>query len=652
MADLKPRAALQPRSLFSLQVVGACALNAAKDAVAFIVTGMDEAANAYRSSVCVCSLAGEARVITDGSARDQAPQWSADGKELFFLSDRGGRTQLWRVGAQGGAPKPLPELPGNLNEFSISSNGRYIAAIAVPGSNREKVLQRGWRRLTRLRFRADGPGYFDDLPLVWLVDLASQTTRQLTDGSGFVAGLAWSCRGTSLAFTGDHGSDADSLWRRELWTAQLDDGCTPRRVVTLQSVLEAPAWSPGGSRIAFCGVAEPKGAAGFRNLQCFVTDVDGSNLRSLTAGEEWTCGNFVLTDVGAAGSINAPFWLSDRKIAVLGSQRGAARVFLLEEGEPAQALTPAESSVTAFAAIDEATIVHCSSGPLSPPELYLTREGQTRQLTCEGWPGQRGPAPGDQAARSLTHFVVRSADTDIHAWHLGGEGSTPRPCILYIHGGPHFAYGNAFVFHFLMLAAAGYDVLYCNPRGSQSYGESFARALAGNFAQPAYDDCMTVLEEAIRRFAIDPQRLGIAGGSYGGYLVLWTIGRTRRFKAAVALRPASNLTSLWGTSEVGRMLAEDFGGRPMDGCLVYERDSPLSSADAIETPLLIVYGDQDYRTPAEQAEQMFTALRARAACVEAVHFLGADHNLSRTGPPQLRVAHEEAILEWFDRFLK
>ncbi len=661
MADLaETRERLGPRDLYSLPIVGWCAVHPQHSAVAYVVTRLDEEANAYRGSIRTVAIPDErailqspttgptGAILTKGSARDQAPQWSVDGKKIFFLSDRGGSMQLWAIDPAGGDTTALPALPGNVSEFAVSPDGSRIAAIATPTQNKDEIERRGWRRITRMRYRADGPGYLDDKPQIWLIDLKARSAKQITDGSGFVAGVAWNQKGTSLAFCGDHEADADSLWRRELWTAAAADDWQPRAVTRFATAIEAPSWSPNGGHIAFCGIEAAHGAGGMRNLRVFVVNAAGGSATCWTPDEEWTCGNFVLTDVGAAGSLAPPVWVSDEHVFVLGSSRGAARVFRVSPGKNAVPLTPATMSVTHFASLDAETIVHCSSDQMTPPELYISRgSNDAKVLTheTEQWSARSLVAPA-------THIAVASAGREIDAWHLAGIGPTPHPCILYIHGGPHFAYGYAYVFNFIALAAAGYDIVYCNPRGSQSYGEEFAGSIAGNWAQPAFDDCMVALDVALERFSIDRSRLGVAGGSYGGYLTAWMVAHTTRFAAAIALRPATNLVSLWGTSEVGRMLAEDFGGSPFDVPGVYADDSPLTHAGAITTPLLIIFGDRDYRTPAEQSEQLLNALLQRGATVEGMHFLHADHNLSRGGPPRQRIAHEEAILDWFNRFLK
>jgi len=638
---------VHPRHFYALPIVGGCVLDPSKTLVAYVVTSPDETSNAYRGHINVMKLAdGEIRELTHGTARDETPQWSADGSSLFFSSDRSGSTQLWQIYLGGGEPKPLPEVPGNVSEFAVTPQGARIAVITTPTTQRNEIERRGWRRITRLRYKADGPGFLDDMPQLWLIDVAAGTAAAITHGEGNVAAPAWDPAGETIAFTGEHDPEADSLWRRELWSASVSDAGQPRKIFQLGAAIEAPAWSLDGARIAFSGIRDAQSGAGLKNVRLYAIDRDGHNPTCLTPTEDWTCGDFILTDVGAIGGIARPLWVSTDEIAVLGSHRGAAIVYRVDGNGRAEPLTPASMSVTEFDCLDRARVVYCASDSVTPGELYLANGNNVSQLTHETQTWREtinvGPA---------TRFTVTTPGGDIDAWHLASHAPNPQPCILQIHGGPHFAYGNAYVFEFALLAAAGFDVVYCNPRGSQTYGEAFAASIKGDWARPAFTDCMSVLDAAIERFGLDPQRLGIAGGSYGGYLAGFSIAHSTRFAAAIAMRPASNLTSLWGTSEVGRMLAQDFGGRPLDIPDVYERDSVLTYADAIETPLLIIHSENDYRTPTEQSEQLFAALRQRGAAVEVMRFLGTDHNLSRSGPPRQRVARLEAILEWFTRYL-
>jgi len=638
---------LTAEHLYSLPIVSACALDSGGGRVAYVRTVADADANAYRGSVRVFDLGSRGTtVLTRGVARDAAPAWSSDGNRLFFLSDRSGTMQVWCIDCAGGEAYAAPAIDGSVSDFSVSPDGRFLAAVAVDGQARRDVEARGWRRITRQRYRADGIGYHDAYPRIWLLDLVQGTARALTDGTGFIAGPAWSPDGAQITYAGEHGADADGVAMRELWVMSVRDGSLPQKILTLRGSVNAPAWSTDGSRIAFVGSDNLKGAYGLANQRLF-TIAAGGEPTCLAPSEEWTCGDATITDIGGAGAPSAPQWMADGSIAVLGTQRGATRIFVIAPDLAIREATPSTLSVNAFGPSQSGGFICCASRSSTPPELYnINAGGALDRLTSETktWCEQTG-------VREAARLSVDGPAGPLDAWHLPSDVSAPRPCILQIHGGPHFAYGETFFFEFQLLAAAGYDVVYCNPRGSQGYGESFAAAIVGKWGGPALADCQAALDTIILQGGIDEKRLGVAGGSYGGYLTAWAIGQTRRFAAAVAMRSATNLESLWGTSEVGRMLELELGGTPAQIPEVYRRNSPITYADEMRTPLLLIHGERDYRCPPEQAEQLFTALYQRGRTVEFVRFLEADHGLSRGGPPKLRVARLNAIVDWFDRRL-
>ncbi|HZV78582.1 MAG TPA: S9 family peptidase [Candidatus Binatus sp.] len=642
------RGQLTPEHLYSLPVVSGSALDGAGRRVAYACSTADQTNNTYRGSIRVYDLeTASTTALTHATARDAAPLWSADGTKLFFLSDRSGSMQLWCIEFAGGEAYALPVLDGAVTDFSPSPDGRHIAAVVVSAQGKQDVDARGWRRITRQRYRADGIGYHDSYPQLWLVDLAGKSARALTDANGFVATPAWSADGSWLAYAADNGADADGVALRELWLHAVHGQGGPRRLLIMAGFVQTPAWSPGGDRIAFIGSDDPRGGYGLLNHRLFAVAPDVGEPICLTPSEEWTCGDLTLTDTGSAGAPFAPRFLADGAIAVLGTQSGATRVFTISRDLQIRSATPSSMSVSAFACGTAGTFVCCASSGSVPPELYeVSPSGAPRRLTTET--KQWADAAG---LREPIRLSVETPAGTIDAWHLAADVRAPRPCVVQIHGGPHFAYGEAFVFEFQLLAACGYDVLYCNPRGSQGYGEAFAAAIVGKWGGPALADCLATLDALVVQGGTDERRVGVAGGSYGGYLTAWAIGHSKRFAAAIAMRAATNLESLWGTSEVGRFLDIELGGTPAQVPDVYRRNSPLTYAGEITTPLLLIHSERDYRCPIEQSEQLFTSLCQQGKKVEFIRFTETDHGLSRTGPPRQRAARLQAIIDWFARYL-
>jgi dipeptidyl aminopeptidase/acylaminoacyl peptidase len=253
-------------------------------------------------------------------------------------------------------------------------------------------------------------------------------------------------------------------------------------------------------------------------------------------------------------------------------------------------------------------------------------------------------------------FWVDAPDgVPIQGWIIKPPGFDPNvkyPMILEIHGGPHGMYAEAFMHEFQLLAAHGYVVAYTNPRGSSGYGEAFTRDSHMRWGEADLPDLMAAVDHVVSLGFVDEARMGVTGGSYGGYMTLWVIGHSERFKAAVTQRCVSNLHSFYGTSDIGwNFFDYEFGGPPWEERERYIKYSPITYVDAMTTPLLIIHSERDFRCPIEQGEQVFISLKRLGRTTEFVRFPDENHNLSRTGKPKHRIERLEHILRWFDTYL-
>ncbi len=295
------------------------------------------------------------------------------------------------------------------------------------------------------------------------------------------------------------------------------------------------------------------------------------------------------------------------------------------------------------------------SDPVPPGEVAVAElggNGTARRLTRYNAPARRGPRP-----RRPERFECRGADGwPIEGWVMKPAGIAAGarvPAVLEIHGGPHSTYGNGFMHQFQLLCAAGYGVIYSNPRGSHGYTQAFTAATHHDWGGKDYEDLMLALDHALGANSwIDPDRLGVAGGSYGGYMVNWMIGHTQRFRAAVALRSTCDRYSQWGTSDMAcKTGAGSFPGDPWTAADFYRERSPITYVAQMRTPLLLAHGENDLRCPISQSEQLFVALEKQGMPTVFVRFPGESHDMSSTGKPKHRIEQLRHILAWFRTYL-
>ena len=255
----------------------------------------------------------------------------------------------------------------------------------------------------------------------------------------------------------------------------------------------------------------------------------------------------------------------------------------------------------------------------------------------------------------VEHLLYRSEDgAEIQGWLLiPNQGEPPYPTILYIHGGPHGWYGNSYGTDFQMLAGAGYAVLYTNPRGSAGYGDDFATALSGHWGVLDHKDLLAGVDHVVDMGIADPDRLGIFGLSYGGFMTCFTVGQTNRFKAAVAENPITDLVSRYGTADMGPWGSlSELGGKPHEIPDVYRRSSPITYAHKVTTPTLLIQCLDDYRCPAGQAEQFYAHLKANGCVTEMIRIPGMSHVASINGPINVQKVQNEALVDWMDTYVK
>ena len=589
---------------------------------------------------------GRPRRLTGEAGDDSNPRFAADGRSVFFLSSRSGVQQLYRIRLDGGEARPLTDLPQGVTAFDVSPDGRTVAFSALaaapkpPGPNDHVRITRSW-------FRFDGLGYLQDLgQAVHVMPSRGGKPKAITGFDGVVADIAWSPDGTRLAYhlTGapEHDFMGGSL--------RVVDPRSGREETLIDGRMMQSLFWCDARRLGFVGF--PNGDMS-RQPQLFVIGVEGRRARSRSAGLDLAVGGLIQINSPAARVASRAVVGGGGATACLPvSVGGEGRIYRFALGgrEDCEAMVGGERIVTLLDGNDRHLLFTVQT-PNTPPELVLfdIDTGAERALTRHNRTWQaRIPWPEVEA---VTAPVGRAGE--VEGWVLKPAHATPPyKTILYIHGGPHAAFGHSFNADFQELVGAGYALAYCNPRGSTGYGDAFSTAILGRWGKPEHQDFDAFLDRLVEAGIADPDRLGVTGVSGGGHLSAWLIGNSRRFKAAVPEQGVYNMFSMWGVSDAGTVLISlEMGGDPHRIPDRYWALSPLAHAHKCRTPTLLIQGENDIRCPMQQAEEFYTALRHAGCDVELLRLQNCSHALEVTGPPPLRRYRMNAMREWFDRYL-
>ena len=623
--------------------------------VAYAFTTIDQKRNRRNTSIWLVPADGSAapRRLTAEGFNSNSPRWSPDGSKLAFLSNRNSATQ---EGTSAEAPRPqicvlhldggeaqvLTHLKNGASVFQWSPDGKRFVAVsrsgpsdAVAAADRKSDV----RHYQHISYKFNDTGWFDDKRThLWIVDAATGTDKQLTSGDGWNdSDPQWSPDGTRIAFVSDRtGKEYDGGHNKDVWVISPEGG--PLTKISDHEFEDTqPRWAPDGKRMAFTGQTArrqfPKiyiapATGGSSTLA--VEDLD------LIPGQlTWGPGpNELRFDTGFKGTAHIfRIDLNAHKLAQLTTGERAVRGFDINE----------KAGIMSYLAND---FQHLD-------DLYVARldGGSERQLThlnAKLW--------SEAEAAAVERLRYKSTDGwDIDGFlvkPIGWQPGKKYPMVLSIHGGPAGQYGVDWYHEFQVYAGKGYAVFFCNPRGSTGYGQKFERGIVNNWGGMDYQDVMAGVEAALKQNPwIDADRLGVTGGSYGGYLTNWILGHTNRFKAAVTLRSVSNFISDDGTRDGAYGHEDDFKGFLFDDLDQYWNASPLKYAKNVKTPTLVLHSDNDYRVPIEQGEQWFRALRHYGVNAELVIFPRENHNLTRTGEPKHLVESINWQCYWFDRFL-
>ena len=651
-----PSRQFTPRDLFSLEAASDPQISPDGSRIAYVRRSGDIMTDRMRSTIwLIDTRSGQQRPLVAGPGSHSQPRWSPDGRRLAYISTaEANQAQLFVRWMDGGESVRITNLPDAPSSLAWSPDGRQIAYTMFVGGEglslgRPAAKPEGaqWAPPleihSQVTYRSDEEGYLKPgFSHIFLVSSEGGAPRQLTWGSAHDNGpLSWAPDGRSILFSSNRGAD----WERdpiesELYRLDVVSG----RIVQLTD-RDGPDTDPVVSatgQIAWVGFDDRN--LGYQNSKLYVMEGDGANRRVVAQSLD--------------RSVEAPRWSADgRSIFVSYDDHGVkklARIGLdgsirpLAEGLAGTSLDRPYTGGT-FSVAKDGKVAAMIGSPNRPPDVALAGAGTTRMLTRLNADLLDNKALGSVRKIAVTSFDNRPIDAWLTLPPNWREGQRV-PLVLEIHGGPFAAYGPYFSTDNQLYAAAGFAVLSTNPRGSTSYGEEFANLIHHAYPGRDYDDLMASVDAAVAQGFADPDRLFVTGGSGGGVLTAWIVGKTDRFKAAATQKPVIDWTSFALTADGPAFFSRYwFGKYPWEDQPAFWARSPLSLVGNVKTPTLVVVGSEDYRTPVSESEQYYSALQLRRVPTALVKVPGAGHGTIAARPSQSG-AKAEAIIAWFRKY--
>ncbi|MEY4230748.1 MAG: hypothetical protein RLZZ362_1597 [Actinomycetota bacterium] len=624
--------------------------------IAFVVGRVDVEHNTTTSQVWLASTDATMapHAITSGD-HDSQPAWSPDGRWLAFTSNRSekqGEATLHLLSMSGpGETRTVATMPDGITQPTFSPDGAHLAFISHTRHERYDAKDESWqapRKIERFFSRLDNEGWIVDRPAhVYVVRVdGTESPRNLTPGEFQHSGIGWLPDSSGVVTSSARHDTWDLDFANDVYRAQLDGTVTA--LTARNGIYHLPSVSPDGVTVAFVGHDDPSTSP--QNAHIGLVPVAGGEHRFISLA-------FDRTFTPTAGT-RAPVWEPAGTLLATAEDAGQTHLFRVStDGTPPTPLTHGAHTVKAFDAAG-GTIALTLGRVDAVSDLYVLRGDELVCLTDFGDRFRTAAQP-----QTWERFAVPTADgtTHVDAWIMRPAGFDPAeryPVLLNVHGGPHTQYGETMFDEAQFQAAAGFVVIMSNPRGSSGREEAWGQAILGahHHTKPGtgwggadVDDVLAVLDHTLATYTFcDADRVGMLGGSYGGFMATWLAARHgERFKAICSERAVNNMLSEEWSSDIGSVFRTEVGPTHLDDPAAYEAFSPVRWVRDIEVPMLLIHSENDLRCPINQAEELFMALRLLGKEVVFYRFPGEGHELTRSGSPVHRVQRAEIILDWF-----
>ncbi|MGI8658958.1 MAG: prolyl oligopeptidase family serine peptidase [Candidatus Limnocylindria bacterium] len=695
MAARLPR----PEDIYELRVPTQVELSPDGRFVAFTVKAVAPGKDGYRSALWVAPADGssDARQLTVGSRNDTTPRWSPDARLIAFLSDRGavlqaggggakpgkpeapkeGGMQVWLLPfADGGEARQLTDLPKDVGGLSWSPDGKRLCVVSGATSTEPDEPSKrqpddppapDTRLIDTLAYHSNGVGFIHDkFQHLWLVDAANGDSELLTRGDHHDHEPRWSPDGRRIAFVSDRHRNADIGWRSDIYLVEVGS----RRVTQLspgrgRQSWGAPAWSPDGRWVAAVGTRDWRPGE-IQQASVWRFRIRDRHAEDLTVAVDLEAAAAMNSDLVGGGETTLQWMADGRWLLFVAPVDGSMELWRIEtEGGRVERLTNDRQHLSRLSSATtprgSARVAAVRASASEPPDVVVGdvpagRLSGSDRVALRTVTSLMGDAWNEIR---IAKAVERWHEVDgrrIQGWFIESPASTkrqPAPVVLEIHGGPGTLYGWSLMWEWQLLVSSGISVYACNPRGSQGYGRAFLTANMADWGDGPMRDVMGGLDALIADGLVDGDRMGVTGGSYGGYLTSWIVGHTDRFKAAVTCRSVNDMVSQMLSGDIGGPTfgLYEYGVQPWEDWDLYRRHSPLTYATEVTTPLLIQHSEKDLRCTITQAEELFAVLRSLRKTVRLMRVPEESHELTRSGTPFRRVDNLRLIQEWFVHFL-